>query len=220
MGFARRTGTPDEGAKLSKAPSPDLSHGERSREAAAGARHQPFAALGNRKVSGLFVQKKWPLQCSIRIKNGHTKTRGTQRIASHRAASLNFVARPDEFQALTESIACCNRDFGCTPTNRSTTSPFLKNHERGNAAHAVALGRIRGIVDVQLSDLDRAQVLTGQLLDHRRDLPARSAPGRPKVHQHRPAGLQNLASKLLSSNSGTPIAYLLLSALRSNWIKC
>ena len=27
---------------------------------------------------------------------------------------------------LLASIACCNRDFGCTPTNRSTTSPFLK----------------------------------------------------------------------------------------------
>jgi len=27
---------------------------------------------------------------------------------------------------LAASSACCNRDFGCTPTNRSTTSPFLK----------------------------------------------------------------------------------------------
>jgi hypothetical protein len=28
--------------------------------------------------------------------------------------------------ALLASIACCNRDLGCTPTNLSTTSPFLK----------------------------------------------------------------------------------------------
>jgi len=28
--------------------------------------------------------------------------------------------------ALAASSACCSRDFGCTPTNLSTTSPFLK----------------------------------------------------------------------------------------------
>src|SRR4051812_27936412 len=40
---------------------------------------------------------------------------------------------------------------------------ILKNHERWNAAHAVALCRMRGVVHVQLADFDRALILASQL---------------------------------------------------------
>jgi len=53
------------------------------------------------------------------------------------------------------------------------------------------------LVDVDLDDLEGLAALGGDLLDHRRDAPARSAPRRPEVHEHRNVGLDDLSLKVV-----------------------
>ena len=48
------------------------------------------------------------------------------------------------------------------------------------------------LVDVDLDDLQPGFLLAGDLLEHRPHQPARSAPRRPEVDQHRLVGLQSL----------------------------
>lgn len=69
----------------------------------------------------------------------------------------------------------------------------LEDHERRDAADAVALGALRSVVDVQLHDLGGTGVLAGELLDQRGDLAARTAPGGPEVDQHGLIGLEDFA---------------------------
>ena len=78
----------------------------------------------------------------------------------------------------------------------------LENHERRDAADAVALSGMRSVVYIELADFDRALILACELFDHGCDLPARSTPGRPEVDKHRPAGLQNFGLKIVATKFG------------------
>jgi len=61
----------------------------------------------------------------------------------------------------------------------------LEDEHGGDAADAVGGGHVGAVVRVHLAALDLAGVVLGQLVDHRRDHPARPAPRRPELHQHR-----------------------------------
>ena len=61
----------------------------------------------------------------------------------------------------------------------------LEQHHGRDAAHAVARGRGRAVLDVQLGDGDLAGQLVGDLLQRRGDLLAGAAPLGPEVDQHR-----------------------------------
>src|SRR6266545_4798197 len=65
--------------------------------------------------------------------------------------------------------------------------------EGGDAHDAVAHGDLGVLVDVELGDGDLALVLLGDLLEHRGDHLARSAPLGPEVDQHGGARLEHLA---------------------------
>src|SRR6185436_15506533 len=57
----------------------------------------------------------------------------------------------------------------------------FEDHERRDAAHAVVLGGAGSVVDVEFDDLCTASVLAGELLNHRGDLAAGTAPRSPKI---------------------------------------
>ena len=66
-------------------------------------------------------------------------------------------------------------------------------HGDGRDAHdAVVHGGVRIGIDVELTDLDDARVLGGQLLDLGRDHAARTAPLGPEVHDHRLVALEHI----------------------------
>jgi hypothetical protein len=69
---------------------------------------------------------------------------------------------------------------------------------RGDAAHAVALRRLRSGVDVQLGQHERAGVLGGQPLEQRAERAAGAAPGRPEVDddRRRARALDHLAREI------------------------
>jgi hypothetical protein len=60
----------------------------------------------------------------------------------------------------------------------------FEDQERGDRFDAVLEGGLLIIVNVYFADLDGTCVLRGQLVDHRCDLAAGAAPGRPKIHEH------------------------------------
>src|SRR5262249_40559689 len=59
---------------------------------------------------------------------------------------------------------------------------FEDEHLR-DAGDAVLHSEVGVVVGVELTDLDLAGELVGELVDRGRQRPARPAPGRPKVHQ-------------------------------------
>jgi hypothetical protein len=61
--------------------------------------------------------------------------------------------------------------------------PAFEDEQRGNAHDAVAHRGAAVGIDVQLADLDLANVIVGDGIDRRRHLPARTAPFGPEVHQ-------------------------------------
>src|SRR5262245_37689458 len=69
----------------------------------------------------------------------------------------------------------------------------LEEDQVRDAADAIARRGLRVLVDVHLEDLQLPVVFPRQLLDHRRDRPARSAPRGPEVDQDRKRALQDLA---------------------------
>ena len=72
-------------------------------------------------------RRKQPVAAGLAwLARQRTKKRGVTR-ASRRVYCNHYRIEPGpERHALTASIASCRRDFGCTPTKRSTTSPALK----------------------------------------------------------------------------------------------
>jgi len=78
---------------------------------------------------------------------------------------------------------------GSTPISWCTgVSLPLKNRMRGIVITIVLHGDLRVLVHVQLADLHLAGILIGDLVDDRRELPARAAPGSPKIGNHKCAG--------------------------------
>src|SRR5579884_25903 len=73
--------------------------------------------------------------------------------------------------------------------------------ERRDAHDAVPGGDGAVLVDVDLRDLEPPLVLLGELLDDRGDHPARTAPRRPEVHQHRGRRLEHLRVERLLRHS-------------------
>src|SRR5690606_30398675 len=63
--------------------------------------------------------------------------------------------------------------------------PVLHQHHRGHRADLERCGELLLPVHVHLGQFERAVVLGRQLLEDRPQRPARPAPGRPEVHQHR-----------------------------------
>ena len=70
--------------------------------------------------------------------------------------------------------------------------PVLEDHQGGNAHHPEALGQLRLLVDVDLTDLDPAGLLLRDGVHRRGKHPAGRAPGRPEIHQHGGFGGQHL----------------------------
>src|SRR5439155_20829692 len=73
----------------------------------------------------------------------------------------------------------------------------LEEQEGRDAQHVVLLGDVLVRVDVQLADLQLALVLGRQLIDERREVAARSTPGRPEIHQDGLRGAQHLALEVI-----------------------
>ena len=74
---------------------------------------------------------------------------------------------------------------------------ILEQHERGDAADAVALCGVWRVIDVELSNFDRPLVLAGELLDDGRNLAAGAAPRCPKIDEHRAIGIENFALEIV-----------------------
>ena len=68
----------------------------------------------------------------------------------------------------------------------------LEQHQGRNAAHAIALRRLRIVVDVDLGDGQLAVHVLGDLFQRRGDHLARTAPLRPEIDQHRAARFQDV----------------------------
>ena len=75
--------------------------------------------------------------------------------------------------------------FGWTPTMRSTSRPPLSTSRVGMLLDAEARRRRGILVHVELREAHAPRHLRRQLVEHRRDHPARPAPRRPQVEQHR-----------------------------------
>lgn len=60
---------------------------------------------------------------------------------------------------------------------------LAEEHQEGDALYAGLVGDVRLIVDVDLADFQRPGLLCCDLFDHRRELPAGTAPGRPVLDQ-------------------------------------
>jgi hypothetical protein len=69
------------------------------------------------------------------------------------------------------------------------------DQQHGNALDVETLRRRGILVDVQLRDAKAAAHFLRQIVDHRRDHPAWSAPGSPQVDQHRQRGLLHVSGK-------------------------
>ena len=78
------------------------------------------------------------------------------------------------------------------PTVVDATSPALKIIRVGNAADAVAGRRGRVFVDIDFGDGDASRQVLGQFFDQGPDLPARTAPCGPEVHQNGSIGRQDV----------------------------
>src|SRR5690606_5705550 len=63
--------------------------------------------------------------------------------------------------------------------------PVAKQHQRRDAAYAVAPRHLRVLVGVELRDLEPARVFAGEPVDRRADRAARSAPFGPVVDEDR-----------------------------------
>jgi len=61
----------------------------------------------------------------------------------------------------------------------------LEQQHRRDSAHSVARRNVRVLVDVQLGHRDLVAEVVRDFLERRRDHPARTAPFRPEIHQHR-----------------------------------
>ena len=82
---------------------------------------------------------------------------------------------------------------------RAMTSPPRMTSSVGTAWTAKRAGRLRGGVDVDLGELDRPGEVRGHLLQRRADHPARSAPGRPQVDEHRAPSPRRRPRRTMSS---------------------
>jgi hypothetical protein len=68
----------------------------------------------------------------------------------------------------------------------------LEQQQRGDAAHVIAHGGAAVGVYIHLAHLRLAGVFGGNGVDRRSDLPARAAPFRPEIHQHRDIGPEDI----------------------------
>ena len=69
------------------------------------------------------------------------------------------------------------------PDDPVELAAVLHHHHRGDAHCPEPLTERAIVIDVDLDDLEPARVLAGQLLEDRRDEPARAAPRRPQVDE-------------------------------------
>ena len=88
----------------------------------------------------------------------------------------------------------------------------FKQHQRGNAHHAVLARELRLLVDIDLSDLDGA-VFFRDLIHDGRDHAARAAPWRPEIDQNLFVALQYLFFKICTFSVKILIAKEVLSLM-------
>src|SRR5262249_3358184 len=74
------------------------------------------------------------------------------------------------------------RDFGA----------ILEEDQRGNSANAVAPAELGTLIRVHFCNLQLRATLAGELVEAGSHHPAGSAPGRPKIHEHRKACTRNV----------------------------
>ena len=74
---------------------------------------------------------------------------------------------------------------GCAPAKPGHRLAADEGIDRRHRLDAQLLGQLRVLVDVDLDQPDLALGRAHQLLEHRRQLLARAAPGRPEIDQHR-----------------------------------
>ena len=102
-------------------------------------------------------------------------------------------------------------DFFQLPFNhRADRLSVPERNERGNGHDAEAHGQRLLLVHVHLSDL-HLRVPGGELVHHRALHPARAAPIRPKIHQHRLLGLQHFLFKVFCGDLNLSHCYHILS---------
>jgi hypothetical protein len=73
----------------------------------------------------------------------------------------------------------------------------LEQQHGGDSADAIAARRVRVLVNVELGDGDLFAELGGDFLERRGDHPARAAPFRPEIDQHRPGCPQYVGGEAL-----------------------
>ena len=86
--------------------------------------------------------------------------------------------------------------FGPDPDELAHRPPPFENNQCRNAADIVIHGRSLVVVDIHFADFDGAGVLGREFFNQRRDLPARPAPGSPKIDEHRLSRLENFAIEI------------------------
>ncbi len=72
---------------------------------------------------------------------------------------------------------------GCTPTNCSTTWPWWNSITVGMLRMPNCPAMLLLLVGVHLGEREAAGVVVGDAVEHRHQRAARSAPGRPEIHQ-------------------------------------
>ena len=93
--------------------------------------------------------------------------------------------RPDGSDDRTSSTQWRNWGSGAAPVWREATFSPRRINQGRNGSDPKAGGHLRSLVGVDLHQLDLASHVIGQTLERRADRPARAAPGRPDVHEHR-----------------------------------
>ena len=81
-------------------------------------------------------------------------------------------------------MICVRRSLVSSPTTVFFEIAVLEEQERRNAANHELARRHRIFVDVDLRHRQAAVIFLGQLIDDRRDAPARRAPRGPEIDEH------------------------------------
>ena len=85
--------------------------------------------------------------------------------------------------------------YGLAPTLEATTSPWWNSAMVGMPLDGVATGDLGVGVDVDLDDLHRGAVRSGELLELGGHHAARAAPGRPEVDDDGDVGLEHFGGE-------------------------
>ena len=103
------------------------------------------------------------------------------------------------FRPSRPQVRCClilpsRVALGTSPIDRIHVLPVLEEENAGDRTDVEPHRRPLVRVHVHLGDLGPADILAGELVQHRRHDLARPAPRRPEIHQYQPVGLLDLAA--------------------------